>query len=143
MGIQKVCSHREKLRITDIETPFFEILLALSEGNPGALRILSELYQNNWMLILRIDSLHLYGFHIWEVYKDVCGEDLDRFIYHIEMELPCQICGCLSITGSYSADMDEEETEAHFAARQYGRPGSYWALKNPPKTRDYDYPIKA
>jgi hypothetical protein len=123
----------------------FDAFYTLSEGNPGALRVLMELMNSGpsgFLEVLGLDSRHLYGHHIWQVYKDVCGEDLARFRYHIQMELPCQICGSVAITGPYAAGLGfGEESRKFFAARKFWKPGSYWGLENPPDNPNYRYPL--
>jgi len=135
--------HREHLRLKDPSVPFSSIIYTLSDDNIGVINVLKKLRILNPALLLELDTKHLYGEHIWEVFADVCGRDLERFKYHLEMELPCQICGELShITGPFRDEMSEEERDRHVEARSYGEPGSYWALKNPPTNPDYKYPIK-
>ena len=68
-----------------------DVMVKMSEGNPGALRVLCEAAKDNAAIdpdaamaglngILALDSLHLYGSDIWVLYKDICGEDLTRMI---------------------------------------------------------------
>ena len=68
----------DKDRITGLDMSIFEIVGALSEGNPGALRVLMELFGKDgagFLDVFGCDSKRLYGSRIWMLYKDVCGED--------------------------------------------------------------------
>lgn len=130
-----------KDRITGLDMSLLEILSALSEGNPGALRVLMELFGDGagFLDVLGCDSKRLYGSRIWMLYKDVCGEDIERFRYHLQVELPNQENGELYITGPH-APLFGKESEAFWAARKYWKPGSFWALQNPPG-RGYRFPL--
>lgn len=74
-------THKTKLELTD---NFMEIMLKMSEGNPGAATVLMNIMNNPHvfapadpiMVILQLDSLGIYGSHIWILYKDVCKEDI-------------------------------------------------------------------
>lgn len=63
---------------------FIDMLYAMSEGNPGATSVLTQLLSHktqNWAgglgLVLNLDSYGVYGSDIWVLYKDICGEDID------------------------------------------------------------------
>ena len=119
-----------------------EIMIALSEGNPGALRVLSDLLGEDgsgFLDVLNCDSKRLYGPRIWMLYKDVCGEDIHRFRYHLQVELPNQETGELSITGPH-APLFGKDSSTFWSARKFGKPGSFWALQNPPG-RSYRFPL--
>lgn len=131
-------------RITSPDMTLSEVVYTLSDGNPGAITVLTELVVSNPLGILELflmDSKRLYGSRIWELYKNVCGKDLERFKYHLEMELPNQETGVLTVTGPHSLALEETE---FWAKRQGGHadPGSWWALKDHPTDPHYDYPIK-
>lgn len=66
-----------------------ESVIAMGEGIPGALKVLSDSLERNgeidpdnafgpWGLIHNLDHLEVYGERIWILYKDVCGESLPR-----------------------------------------------------------------
>ena len=73
-----------------LEDTTHEIIFKMSEGNPGAVRVLCEILQNPQIdpdgfmgptgVILSLDILELYGSNIWILYKDVCGESVVKFI---------------------------------------------------------------
>lgn len=80
-----------KERITLMDTPFSAIA-KLSDGNPGALTVLSRIFNEGskidpdagfgeaFFIILNFDSYGIFGPQVWMLYKDVCGERLDRTI---------------------------------------------------------------
>ena len=61
-------------------------IMKLAEGNPGAMRVCSEIMKNGEKIdpqgmggfgsLLSIDSLGIYGSRIWLLYKDICRENL-------------------------------------------------------------------
>lgn len=64
-------------------------LYNMSEGNPGALRVLMDLLlksgdidqaaaMGGFAPLLNLDMMGIYGSRIWILYKDQCGEDLER-----------------------------------------------------------------
>lgn len=71
----------------NFNTDYLEAIKQISEGNPGALRVLMECYQRGFLkgqlVIAQLDEKEIYGWQIWELYKDKCGEDLDKFILEI------------------------------------------------------------
>ena len=73
-----------KERIGLMDTPI-TMIVKLSEGNPGAARVLAEFLKHHdtidphcmgMIAILGFDTLGLYGSRIWMLYKDVCGQNL-------------------------------------------------------------------
>ena len=59
-----------------------DLLLVMSEGNPGAIKVLYSLVKSGdsgLFLILDLDDMGLRGSQIWVAYKDGCGQDLERF----------------------------------------------------------------
>jgi len=72
-----------------LEMSISDAVLALSEGNPGAIKVLTDSIQRNheidpvnaygpWGLVANLDFIEVYGSRIWVLYKDLCGEDLPR-----------------------------------------------------------------
>lgn len=64
-----------------------DVVVKMSEGNPGAVRVCCELLKDGAQIdpdsalggfgaILALDSLGLYGSKIWMLYKDVCDCNL-------------------------------------------------------------------
>lgn len=63
----------------------FDILLTLSDGNPGAVSVLTQLFRadqkfdsmsfmGNLGPILSLDSHGIYGNNIWVLFKNCCGQ---------------------------------------------------------------------
>ncbi len=74
-----------------LDDTFLSTATKMSEGNPGALTVLIQLMKNADSLdpdsalggfgsILNLDSMGIYGSHIWILYKYVCGENLRNMI---------------------------------------------------------------
>jgi hypothetical protein len=68
-----------------------DVFMSLSEGNPGAVRVLSEAFKNGDRIdpdsvfggfgaLLMFDSFRFYGSKIWMLYKDLCGQDIVKTI---------------------------------------------------------------
>jgi hypothetical protein len=76
-----------------------EAIYKLSEGNPGAVRVLVDLVMHGdkidpdnalggFGVLLYLDMFGVYGSRIWMLYKDVCGED---YVKTIAMIRACQL----------------------------------------------------
>jgi len=78
-------STRKKIKYTDTMQ---DLLVVMSEGNPGGLDVLMQLMKENQMdaigHILSLDDMNIRGCQIWIAYKDFCGCDLEKFIGHIK-----------------------------------------------------------
>lgn len=61
-----------------------DIVLKMSEGNPGAMSVIGQLYMKNpdhfFGVCINLDAMDIRGPKIWLGYKDFCGQDLDKFI---------------------------------------------------------------
>jgi hypothetical protein len=72
---------REDLRL---DMNFMDLMMAMSEGNPGALRVCMELVKSDPLLgpmwLIHLDDMNIRGTQIWIGYKDYCGEKLEKFI---------------------------------------------------------------
>jgi hypothetical protein len=66
-----------------------DIFLILTRGNPGALNVCIALYERSKAALLLLDTHGIYGPDIWILYKDKCGEDIDRLIATLS-EMPIQ-----------------------------------------------------
>ncbi len=66
----------------DLDGGAMTLLISLSEGNPGAITVLSQMIKNNDNLIhlFSLDDMNMRGSQIWVGYKDYCGENIDAFI---------------------------------------------------------------
>jgi len=73
----------EKTRLVYTDTTM-SILLKMSDGNPKAVTVLAQLMTGifhevpGFMLILNLDSMGVYGSHIWRLYKDCCKQDINE-----------------------------------------------------------------
>lgn len=71
-------------RLTDINMTTRDAVMKMSGGNPGAVRVLVSLLENDWhgvpgfFLMLNLDSMNVYGPEIWVLFKDCCGQDMER-----------------------------------------------------------------
>ena len=78
-------NQNERIRLTDSVN---DVLVKMSEGNPGGLTVLIEIVKHGATIdpdcgepilqILHLDSLGLYGSRIWMLYKDVCNQNLSK-----------------------------------------------------------------
>lgn len=71
---------REKINPND---SFYEMVTKLSEGNPGAMNVITQMLNKNpasIVQLLSLDDMNIRGTQIWIAYKDYCGESLDLFI---------------------------------------------------------------
>lgn len=71
----------------EMNMTILDIVVALSEGNPGAINVLMEIVLNNPRIdpddtfgplgpLFELDNLDCYGSRIWMLYKDVCKHNL-------------------------------------------------------------------
>lgn len=78
-------------RINNLNMTFREIVIALSDSNPGAIRVIMELHAKTPLVdpdsmlgglgsLLSLDTNKIYGSRIWVLYKDVCGESIVKTI---------------------------------------------------------------
>lgn len=77
-----------KIKLSDT---MMDILMKLSEGNPGAVTVLVNLakegdqidpdaFSGHLGVMLDLDTLGIYGSGIWVVYKDICRCSMKHFI---------------------------------------------------------------
>ncbi len=78
-------------RIKSFDMPTLDVIMALGEGNVGAIRALTEIIgigakvDKDSILgasgaLFGLDTLDIYGSRIWLLYKDVCGQRADKVI---------------------------------------------------------------
>ena len=69
-----------------LEDNIQDSIFKMSEGNPGALKVLMNMLQkeNGLIYILTLDDMGIYGSKIWVGYKDHCGMDIDKYIESIK-----------------------------------------------------------
>lgn len=72
-----------RIELTD---NLMDIALGMAEGNPGAISVIMNLIKQNeavdpdsafgpYSSLLSLDSMGIYGSHIWVLFKDVCSQD--------------------------------------------------------------------
>jgi hypothetical protein len=75
----------------DIAKSMLEIMMAMGEGNPGAIQVLCKLIEQAPTIdpdsalgslgpLCMLDNLDIYGSRIWMLYKDVCGQDINKMM---------------------------------------------------------------
>ena len=68
-----------KIKITDSVR---DIMVKMSEGNPGALTVLTLLIKEDEMnlvtRILALDTMNLYGCKLYMLWNDCCDRDLEK-----------------------------------------------------------------
>lgn len=129
-----------------------DALMLLIEGSYGATKVMGpvmgSLGADAGGFLTVMDKKRLYGHAIAGLFA-LCGgdtdnvDDIERFKYHVCVELPNQQTGEIGIYGPYFEDLDVE-TEAgreFFLRRQFWKPGSFWGLEYPPTERNYEFPI--
>ena len=82
-------SDRQSIELTD---SFQDVVVKMSQGNPGACTVLCEILKANPVdgltVLLHADDMDLRGPALWVAYKDVCKEDLDKLIAAIKTRSP-------------------------------------------------------
>lgn len=75
----------------NIDMSTIDVITAMAEGNPGALRVLVEVIKATpevdpdsalgWLgPLCTMDNLDCYGSKVWLLYKDICGQDVRHMI---------------------------------------------------------------
>jgi hypothetical protein len=78
-------------RIKDLSLTTMDVIMLMSDGNHGAVAVMCELMQKTDKIdpdaalgglgaILSLDTHGIYGPRIWQFYKDVCGQNLNRML---------------------------------------------------------------
>lgn len=79
---------KERIKLHD---SMMDIMVKLSEGNPGALHVCMRLLKEGAAIdplafagglsnLLSLDTNGIYGSRIWVLYKDICGENLANMV---------------------------------------------------------------
>jgi len=66
----------------NINESVFDMLILMSEGNPGASTVLSQLmnkYDAGALRVFDLDDMNIRGPQIWVAYKNYCNCDIDMF----------------------------------------------------------------
>lgn len=86
--IRAMHMHKQRIELTDTVQ---STLIKMSEGNPGAISVLLQLYQKGGAIdpdnafkglgpLLSLDTVGIYGSDIWILYKDICRENIEATI---------------------------------------------------------------
>ena len=125
-----------KIVLTDMMP---DVMRKMSVGNPGALRVCMEILTQEGAIdpqaampgvgaLLRLDDMGVYGSRIWMLYKDVCGEDLEKMLG----VLRANQLGLLSTSAIYTAienygegvDVDDLVRQVKERLPQFGKKDS-------------------
>lgn len=77
-----------KIQLTD---SFFDVVAKMSEGNPGAMNVIMELYEKGEQIdpqgmmggmgiVLLLDTFKIYGTDIYVLWSDICERQLNKTI---------------------------------------------------------------
>lgn len=55
-----------------------EDITRMCQGNPGALSVLLQLATVRETIFKALDEREIHGSRIWVLFKDVCGEDINK-----------------------------------------------------------------
>lgn len=100
--------HIKQREAVDTSKGVQELIVLMSEGNPGALRVLMELVSTGPMgdgvkAILDLDDMNLRGPQIWVAYKDHCQGSLEAFADAIKARDP-------ELVRTVNAEMQRDES---------------------------------
>lgn len=74
-----------KIELTDSG---MDVIIKMSDGNPGCLSFLMDLASKDTMLFcsvaLKLDSAELYGSEVYMLWNDCCGRDTDKTVRMIK-----------------------------------------------------------
>jgi hypothetical protein len=71
-----------------------DTIMKMSEGNLGAVRVLTELAKsppNGFFMILNLDDMNIWGWQIWVGFNDYCKQNLQEFIKAIKNRDPAMV----------------------------------------------------
>lgn len=105
----------ERIQLSDT---ILTIIAKMSEGNPGAVTVMAELYKTGPLTdpdafvgelaaLLSLDSLNIYGSRIWMLYKDVCKQN----ILHMHAVLRAHQLGIITKTNLELAIKGEQKLD--------------------------------
>lgn len=75
-------SSRKMVARIILDTTLADSMMALAEGNPGAITALGELIKDNdeaFIDLCHLDDMRVYGPDIWIGYKDICNFEIEEF----------------------------------------------------------------
>ena len=65
----------------------YDVIDVMSEGNPGAMRVIMEILQDQtgFLKLLSLDSLDIRGVKLYMLYNDCCGRNMKKFKRTLEL----------------------------------------------------------
>ena len=104
-----------------------DVIQVMMDGNPGGMSVMLKLMENTKTLdpqaamgpmhhILSLDTLELYGPAIWVLFKDVCGEDIEKVIAVLrgwqlgivsDVSIQANVRKVMEMNGPSELDVDE------------------------------------
>ena len=110
----------------DIDGSVLDMLLLMSEGNPGAATVLSQIMNKcdaGAMSVFDLDDMNIRGAQIWVAFKYVCNEDLDMLCEKLKKRDP-------SMVEAINKEMSRDSTYMWLAVqRGASKPGVRSTLK--------------
>lgn len=104
------------MRLTPQDTTM-DLMLKMSEGNPGALTTCMELFQLGTpgvVALINLDDIGLYGEKLYMLWNDCCGRDASKVVRVVE----ARNFGKLSdqdirdhVAGGYGKPFDDKDLE--------------------------------
>lgn len=91
-----------------------EIIMLMSEGNPGAMSACVELTKGDplgTLDILHLDDMNMRGPQIWVAFKDVCNQDVAKFRKKIQAR-------DMDMISQVNAEMAYDKSFPHIAVRR-------------------------
>ena len=84
----------------DLRMTTIDLIVMMSEGNPGAVKVLADIMQtkNGLLTVLTLDDMNIRGTQVWVGYKDHCGQDINRFMEAIHKREQAMI-DCINKVG--------------------------------------------
>ncbi len=65
----------------------YKLMSTITMTNPGAISVLNQINKNGLLsanIILTLIDLKITGEIIWKLYKDICGEDIEKTVSLIQ-----------------------------------------------------------
>lgn len=110
-------------RIASFAMPITDMIMAMCDGNPGAITALAELAKSaeavdpdsalgGYGPILSLDTHGIYGSHIWMLYSDVCGRDVIKTL-GVLRAIQLGLCSEREFAGRHMIGGSREESNAY------------------------------
>ena len=110
----------------NIDGSVLDMLLLMSEGNPGAMTVLSRIMNKcdaGAMSVFDLDDMNIRGAQIWVAFKYVCNEDLNMLCEKLKKRDP-------SMVEAINKEMSRDSTYKWLAVqRSASKPGVRDTLK--------------